>query len=103
MVGVPPFAARQKLLTAVLILACEMKEIDQRLEAAYRSAISNIDPQLEVPPELKDEFVDLRSELQKEFLHPEGAGSPSGPARRLWAAEAARRLVTFYDRLIKSK
>lgn len=99
MVGAPQYAGRQKLYSALLILACQPGPIDERLEAAYRMAISSIEPHLDVPPEFKAEFQRLREELHKEFVFQ--ARGPSND-RKQWAAGMATRIVALYDKLART-
>lgn len=100
MVGVPHYAGRQKLYSALLILACQPGPIDERLEAAYRLAISSIDPQLDIPPDFKAEYQRIREELHKEFVfHTRGPSS----SRKQWAADTATRIVSLYDKLARSQ
>ena len=101
MVGVPHLSGREKLRTALLILATEPANIARRLEACYRTAITLIDPQLDLPPQLKDEFVRIRNELQKAYFAPAQAASLRTNRQEAWASELAGRLVAFYDKLIR--
>jgi hypothetical protein len=101
MVGVPHLTGRQKLYAAIVTLICESGSVDQRLRAAYRSAIASIDPQLDIPPELAGDFAKLRDELGKEFLY-ESVAFSTGERRR-WAAAIATRIVAFYDRLARTR
>lgn len=100
MVGVPQYAGRQKLYSALVILACQPGAIDERLEAAHRLAIGSIDPQLDIPPEFKAEFQKIREELHKAFVF-ETQGPSNG--RRQWAADMATRIVALYDKLARSQ
>ena len=100
MVGVPHYAGRQKLYSAMLILACQPNSIDERLETAHRLAISSIDPQLDLPPEFKAEFQKIREELHKAFVFE--ARGPSN-SRKQWAADMATRIVALYDKLARSQ
>ncbi|MFL6624767.1 MAG: hypothetical protein ACJ8J7_06985 [Sulfurifustaceae bacterium] len=103
MVGVPHLTGRQKIRTALLVLACSPNDVARRLEEAYRSAILIIDPQLDLPPELKDEFMGIRAELQSVYHAPNPRTFPDEESRQRWASSLAGRLVTFYDQLIKAK
>ncbi|MFL6651336.1 MAG: hypothetical protein ACJ8J7_08625 [Sulfurifustaceae bacterium] len=102
MVGIPHLTGKQKIYTAVVILVCEPGAIEKRLESAYHSAIASVDPQLDLPPELVKEFVQIRDELRKEFVFP-SASSSSEAERRRWAARLATRIVAFYDILARTK
>jgi len=101
MVGVPHLTGRQKVYTAIVILASAPGKIEERLEAAYRMAIAVIDAQLDIPPQLSGEFLKLRTELQKEFFNPPSSRFGSAADRRKWASDAATRLVAFYDKLAR--
>jgi hypothetical protein len=101
MVGVPSLTGKQKLFTALLILACEPEGIEQRLEAAYRLAIISIDPQLHMPQELSEEFAKLYSELQRQYSLPYDSGFIAHRYHRQWASDIASRLVAFYDKLAR--
>lgn len=103
MVGVPHLTGRQKVYTAVVILASGPGKIKERLEAAYRLALAAIDAQLDIPPRLSGEFVKLRSELRKEFFNPTAGRFSSDNDRKKWASDAAARLVAFYDKLARFK
>ena len=100
MVGVPQYAGRQKLYSALLILACQPGPIDERLEAAYRMAIGSIEPHLDIPPDFKAEFQVIREELHKEFVF-----QSRGPStmRKQWAAGMATRIVALYDKLARAQ
>lgn len=100
MVGAPQYAGRQKLYSALLILACQPGPIDERLEAAHRLAISSIDPQLDIPPDFKAEFQRIREELHKEFVFQTRGPSSS---RKQWAADMATRIVSLYDKMARSQ
>lgn len=100
MVGVPQYAGRQKLYSALLILACQPGPIDERLETAYRMAISAIEPHLDIPPEFKAELQLIRQELHNEFVF-QSRGSGNG--RRQWAAGMATRIVALYDKLARTQ
>lgn len=101
MVGMPHLSGRQKLRTALLILATEQRDIVGRLQAAYQSVISIIDPQLDLPPELKDEFVQFRAELQTVYFAPTPRTFLSAEERQRWASRMAGQLVTLYDRAVR--
>ena len=100
MVGAPQYAGRQKLYSALLILACQPGPIDERLEAAHRLAIGSMDSQLDIPPDFKAEFQRIREELHKEFVFQPGGPSNS---RKQWAADMATRIVALYDKLARSQ
>lgn len=100
MVGAPQYAGRQKLYSALLILACQPSAIEERLQTAHRLAISTIDPQLDIPPEFKAEFQRIRDELHKEFVFEVRGPSSS---RKQWAADMATRIVAIYDKLARSQ
>lgn len=100
MVGVPQYAGRQKLYSALLILACQPGLIDERLETAYRMAIGSIEPHLDIPPEFKAEFQLMREELHQEFVF--GSRGPSN-GRKQWAAGMATRIVALYDKLARAQ
>lgn len=102
MVGIPHLTGKQKIYTAVVILVCEPGGVEKRLESAYHAAIASVDPQLDLPPELAKEFVQIRDELRREFIFP-SATSPSEADRRRWAARTATRIVAFYDALARAK
>lgn len=102
MVGVPHITSRQKIYTALVILASEPGEIDERLERAYRLAIAPIDVQLDIPPSFTGEFLQIRAELQKEYFSP-GARPPAGGDRKKWASHLAARIVALYDKLARFK
>lgn len=97
MVGVPHLTGRQKLFSALLVLASGAENIEQRLEAAYR-LVNIIDPQLDLPPELVDELENLRAELQRVYFLPSANSERPQPR---WASEMAKRLVALYDKLAR--
>ena len=100
MVGVPQYAGRQKLYSALLILACQPGPIDERLAAAHRLAIGTIDPHLDIPPEFKAEFQRIRDELHKEFVfHTRGPGN----SRKQWAGDMATQIVALYDKMARNR
>lgn len=101
MVGAPQYSGRQKLYSALLVLACQPGPIHERLEAAYRLAIGAVDPQLDIPPEFKAEFQKIRQELHKEFVFRAAHGSDAA-ARSKWATDMATRIVALYDRLART-
>lgn len=101
MVGAPQYSGRQKLYSALLVLACQPGPIQERLEAAYRLAIGSVDPQLDIPPEFKSEFQKLRQELHKEFVFRVAHGSDA-TARKKWATDMATRIVALYDKLART-
>lgn len=102
MVGIPHLTGKQKIYTALVILVCEPGGIEKRLESAYHGAIASVDPQLDLPPELVNDFIQIRDEMRKEFLFP-----PASPAlevdRRRRCARMATRIVAFYDALARAK
>lgn len=102
MVGVPQLTGKQKIYTALVILVCEPGGVEQRLASAYHAAINSVDPQLDLPPELVKEFVQIRDELRKEFLFP-SSSTPSETDRRRWATRLATRIVAFYDALARAR
>jgi hypothetical protein len=101
MVGVPHLTGKQKIYTAIVILVCEPGGVEQRLEAAYRSVVAAVDPQLDLPPELSSEFAQIRDELRKEFIFRQP--SESHVDRPRWASTMAAKLVAFYDGLARYK
>lgn len=101
MVGVPHLTGRQKLYTALVMLASEPGRIDERLEKAYRASIVAIDAQLDIPAPLLAEFLKIRAELQKEFFGGGSSRFKSERDRRKWASRVAARLVSFYDELAR--
>lgn len=103
MVGVPSLTGRQKIYTALVILASEPGRIDERLEKAYRLSLAAVDPQLDIPPPLTAEFSKIRAELQKEFFTPGSSRFSDEHARRKWAADLAAKIVAFYDKLARFK
>lgn len=103
MVGVPHLTGRQKIYTALVILASEPGRIDERLEKAYRLSIAAVDAQLDLPPSLAAEFLKIRGELQQEFFSPGSSRFKSEHERRKWASELAARIVSFYDKLARLK
>lgn len=103
MVGVPHLTGRQKIYTALVILASEPGTIDERLEAAYRLSITRIDAQLDIPPQFTSEFLAIRAELQREFFNPPPGRFASDKDRRKWAADVAAHIVAFYDKLARHK
>lgn len=100
MVGVPHLTGRQKLFNALLVLACGPGNVNERLETTYRLAASTIDPQLDMPPEFKDEFVAIRNELQRVYFV---ATSAAERTDTRWASDMAKRLVSLYDKLMRLK
>jgi hypothetical protein len=103
MVGVPHLTGRQKIYTALVILASEPGRIDERLEAAYRLSIARIDAQLDIPPQFSAEFIAIRAELQREYFNPAPGRFASDNDKRKWAADVAGRIVAFYDKLARHK
>ena len=101
MVGAPEYSGRQKLYSALLVLACQPGPIHERLEAAYRLAIGAVDPQLDMPPDFKAEFQRIRQELHREFVFRAAHGSDAA-GRNKWATDMATRIVALYDRLARA-
>lgn len=101
MVGVPHLTGKQKIYTAIVILVCEPGGVDDRLKAAYETAIASVDPQLDLPPDLAGDFTKIRDELRREFVFP----SKPRPEkeRRHWATSMATKIVSFYDVLARSR
>jgi hypothetical protein len=99
MVGVPHLSGKQKIYSALLILACEPGKIEQRLEAAYRFALTTLDAQLDLPPQYAGEYMKIRDELQKAFLFSSHRNLDS----RQWATDLASRIVALYDKLARTK
>lgn len=97
MVGVPQLSGRQKIYTALVMLASEPGEIEERLEAAYRTVLAAIDPQLELPAQFCAEFAQIQQALEAEFF----ASGARSRQRRRWASDMASRIVAFYDKLAR--
>lgn len=103
MVGVPQLSGKQKVYAALVILAAEPGEIEERLEAAYRLALAPVDAQLDIPPQLVAEFQEIRAALQNEYFGKTPKRVAASREARRWARDMAARVVAFYDKLARIK
>lgn len=92
-----------RFYSAVLVLAGD-GHIKQRLISAYEKNIDGISED-ELPRELKDNFLDLKSQLHS--VSPlNGEGAVCATVRKMSADEAsvcARKLLALYAELLKSR
>lgn len=103
MVGVPHLSGKEKIYSALLVLACEPGKIEKRLETAYRLVLSGIDPQLDLPPQYVRDFSRIRDELHKAYLVPQHADAAREIEHRQWATNIATDIVALYDKIARLK
>lgn len=102
MVGVPQLNGKQKIYTALVLLASEPGKIEERLQAAYQKVLRSIDAQLELPAQFCAEFEQIQKALERRFFPGGGSAAPAH-GRQRWACDTASRIVAFYDKLARFK
>lgn len=92
-----PVKAWRHSFSAIKALAFGRESVGDRLREAYFEHLKLISPNPDVPPELQNEHRELMAELGRLY--------PTRRARKVdkeKAAQLARQVVAFYDRLLKA-
>jgi hypothetical protein len=82
------------LFAAVLVLGADEGAIDERLQQAYRGALSRISRNPGLPIHLFGEFEALMKDIEDLYATP-------GDVETKRASQLAKRVVALYDRITK--